>query len=265
MDITDSYYSKSTKLQDREQTKALKTAGALERFHKIRLLYGSNVLQNPVDVEVNVTPIDEVIIGDNVIVEIGFKNNTQVFRTVKVSVRVHNRHKNGKIGVQVNSYKEVYELDSGEEESLRLLTPVAEYIRASNNDSHDYVAVISGMVEETGQIIFHEEDFHLTTSVIGIVAPAIATYGDNVVALIAIVNPLPEPLKQCRLELVAGHDADKKIVVERMPSEIAAGQRVKLPIRVRLSGMCLRVLVAKLYCQPLGYATAVHVLEVKDE
>ncbi|CAD5208094.1 unnamed protein product [Bursaphelenchus xylophilus] len=279
IDITDHYYNiepsstaeaaerleklgKLVKKPNCQQAQALKTAGALERYQKIRLLYGSNVLQNASDVGVTVTPTEAVVFGDNVVVEIEFKNNSPKYRTVNVSVRVHLRNKDGKVGTQVNGYKETYELSSGQSESLRLLTPVSEYIRVSGNDSYDFVAVISGTVQETGQIFFHEENFHISTSILGIVAPATAVVDQVVIALIAVTNPLPEPLKYCKLELTSGHKADQVVHVDRMPSEIAPGQRIKLPIRIRLPSLDLRVLVAKLHCEPLGKVTATHILEV---
>ncbi|KAI6227408.1 Protein-glutamine gamma-glutamyltransferase K [Aphelenchoides fujianensis] len=233
----------------------IKAAGLLERKERIRLLYGAAAEVQSTDVFVWVHEIGSVLFAEDIHVHLELTNRASEGRSVRLSVRIHTRRPNGCLASQINHFRERIELKPHETESLKLFTPIGDY--AKHTASRDLVAVVSAFVNETDQIFYREEKFELAGHSIAVVAPSAAEVGRPLVGLVVVRNPLGETLTNTRLQLQSGKLAPP-IAIDRFPTEIAAGQRVKLHIRFVAMAEGQRLLKATFTSKQLGATSVLH-------
>ncbi|KAI6219488.1 Protein-glutamine gamma-glutamyltransferase K [Aphelenchoides fujianensis] len=256
MDVSADYRLGAKDAEDfRLHVATIKAAGLLERKERIRLLYGAGVEVQSADVFVWVHEIGSVLFGEDIHVHLELTNRASESHSVRLSVRIHTRRPNGCLASQINHFRERIELKPHETESLKLFTPIGDY--AKHTTSRDFVAVVCAVVNETDQIFYREEKFELVGHSIAVVAPNAAEVGRPLVGLVVVRNPLGETLTDTRLQLQSGK-LDPPIAIYRFPTEIAAGQRVKLQIRFVATAEGQRLLKATFTSKQMGATSALH-------
>ncbi|KAI6227367.1 Hemocyte protein-glutamine gamma-glutamyltransferase-like protein [Aphelenchoides fujianensis] len=256
MDVSADYRLGAKNAEDfRLHVATIKAAGLLERKERIRLLYGAAAEVQSTDVFVWVHEIGSVLFGDDIHVHLELTNRASESRSVRLSVRIHTRRPNGCLASQINHFRERIELKPHETESLKLFTPIGDYAKHPN--SRDLVAVVCAFVNETEQIFYREEKFELVGHSIAVVAPSAAEVGRPLVGLVVVRNPLGETLTNTRLQLQSGKLAPP-IAIDRFPTEVAAGQRVKLQIRFVATAEGQRLLKATFTSKQMGATSVLH-------
>ncbi|KAI6208647.1 TGc domain-containing protein [Aphelenchoides besseyi] len=240
----------------RAHIEAIKSAGILERRERVHLLYGCGIDNQVKDIYFWVHEIGMILFGDDINIELELVNRATDCRTIRLSVRIHTQQQNGKLGSQINHFRERLEMNPHEKETLKISTPIGDYVKHSTVH-RDLVAVISANVQETDQIFYREEKFQIVGSAIAIIAPTTIEMEQPAVGLIVFRNPLGETLTNVKFTLQSGR-LETPVVVERCPTEIAAGQRLKLQIRFSSKFEGQRLLMVTMSSQQINRTSALH-------
>ncbi|KAI6174836.1 Hemocyte protein-glutamine gamma-glutamyltransferase-like protein [Aphelenchoides bicaudatus] len=218
MDLINEYKSD---IENSAYIKSVKSTGLMDRQERIRLLYANDSNPNITDVEFVVKEIGWVVYGDDISVQVEFKN-----------------------------------VSSEKPESLKLFTPIADYSRHMTTH-RSLVAIVSASVEQTSQLFYHEEKIQLAGSAVAIIAPAMGQINETLVGIVAVRNPLSETLTNVELLLNSGNSG-KSTRINRFPSEIHPGQRIKVHVRFKPTQLGNRFLMAIVNSSQIRNLTALH-------
>ncbi|KAI6203951.1 TGc domain-containing protein [Aphelenchoides besseyi] len=240
----------------RVHIEAVKSAGILERRERVHLLYGCGIDNQVKDIYFWVHEIGMILFGDDINIELELVNRATDCRTIRLSVRIHTQQQNGKLGSQINHFRERLEMNPHEKETLKISTPIGDYVKHSTI-CRDLVAVISADVQETDQILYREEKFQIVGSAIAIIAPTTIEIEQPAIGLIVFRNPLGETLTNVKFTLQSGR-LEAPVVVQRCPTEIGAGQRLKLQIKFSSKVEGQRLLMVTMSSQQIARTSALH-------
>ncbi|XP_060083907.1 protein-glutamine gamma-glutamyltransferase Z-like [Ylistrum balloti] len=215
-DVTHCYkYSEGTKENSEAVRKATSSSDA-ER----------NIIEVPYDIDIDITDIDDVLMGTTVEIRIKVKNISDVKekRTVKsMVIDVHPKSYDGVIENKklIKREKVVpFSLEAGDEKVLKMVITKEDYMdKLLEQEGMEIKALAS--VQESAHVVVEKEVFRLRKPDIDIkVSPENVELGQKVKIEMSLKNPLDVPLTCCSYSLdseICGLD-DESIEIEDVPA-----------------------------------------------